>query len=138
MGNRGLSPIIPVIYPPQHATPATPGVVVATSVIPATTSGLPLQTRGSASPFVLRGYFQVRLRCGLLLCPWETYDIQLLKRRFPVLKRRTDNSFHGTSTRWIYRRSRRTVCPLLFLLLGEALHDVVVGGLNGGGNGGGE
>ena len=57
------------IYPPQHATPATPGVVAATSVIPATTSGLPLQTRGSASPFVLRGYIQVRLRCGLLLCP---------------------------------------------------------------------
>ncbi|MGB7989136.1 MAG: hypothetical protein WCF44_07045, partial [Candidatus Methylophosphatis roskildensis] len=34
---------------------------------------------------------------------------------FPVLKRRTDNSFHGTLTRWIYHRSRRTVCPLLLL-----------------------
>ncbi len=31
----------------------------------------------------------------------------------PALKKRTDNAFHGTLTRWICRRSRRTVCPLL-------------------------
>jgi hypothetical protein len=49
------------IYPPQHATPATPRVVAATSVISATTSGLPLQTRGSASPFSV-----TRLRPGSL------------------------------------------------------------------------
>jgi len=76
-------------------------------------SGLPLQDTGSASPFSV-----TRLRLGSLALrpaalPWETYDLRLLERRFPVLERRTDNSFHGTLTRWIYRRSRRTVCPLL-------------------------
>ena len=49
------------IYPPQHATPATPGVDAATSVISATSSGLPLQTRGSASPVSV-----TRLRPGSL------------------------------------------------------------------------
>ena len=76
-------------------------------------TAFPFRPEGRLLHSVLRGYIQVRLRCGLLLCPWKTYDIQLLRRRFPVLKRRTDNSFRGTSTRWIYRRSRRTVCPLL-------------------------
>lgn len=74
-------------------------------------SGLPLQDTGSASPFSV-----TRLRLGSLALrpaalPWETYDLRLLERRFPVLERRTDNSFHGTLTRWIYRRSRRTIWP---------------------------
>ncbi len=75
-------------------------------------SGLPLQDTGSASPFSV-----TRLRLGSLALrpaalPWETYDLRLLERRFPVLERRTDNSFHGTLTRWIYRRSRRPPRPL--------------------------
>ena len=76
-------------------------------------SGLPLQDTGSASPFSV-----TRLRLGSLALrpaalPCETYDLRLLGRRFPVLERRTDNSFHGTLTRWKYRRSRRTPRPLI-------------------------
>jgi hypothetical protein len=108
--------------PPQRASRAARSILhnmppllpresmCTTSVIPAHFQRpSPFRQRVSFSNLLLRGYVQVHLRCGLLLCPWETYDLRLLGRRFLVLERRTDNSFHGTLTRWINRRSRRTL-----------------------------
>ncbi|MGA2226963.1 MAG: hypothetical protein ABSH41_21215, partial [Syntrophobacteraceae bacterium] len=62
-------------------------------------NGLPHMTTGSASSIKLRGYMQVHLRYGLLLCRLGTHDPLLPERRSRVLPGCTDNSPGGTLTR---------------------------------------